>query len=138
MDGTGAWGDCNDNLSQIPMENALKPLKGCSGCSDLPGSMSPSQLLEQPPIPGNPVSWPPPLLLSLLQCQEDFTLYSFDVLGFPQGWGRDGTGGGVKVWSLLPHSRGCPGSPLLEQGRRADLSPGHSGDVSGAVPELSL
>lgn len=74
MDGTGAWGDWDDNLSQILMENALKLPKGCSGYSDPPGSMSPSQPLKQPPILGIPVSRPPPLLLSLLQCQENFTL----------------------------------------------------------------
>lgn len=74
MDGTGAWGDWDDNLSQILMENALKLPKSCSGCSDPPGSMSPSQPLKQPSILGIPVSWPPPLLLSLLQCQENFTL----------------------------------------------------------------
>lgn len=120
------------------MENALKPPEGCSGCSDQPGSMSPSQPLEQPPIPGISVSWPSPLLLSLLLCQEDFTLYNSDVLGDSQGWGWDGTGGDVKVWNLLPHPRGCPGSPLLEHGGRTDFSPGYSGDVSGAVPELSV
>lgn len=48
----------------------------------------------------------------------------FEALEDLLDWGQDGTGCSGKVGSLPPHPRGCPGSPLLEQGRRADFSPG--------------
>lgn len=138
MDGMGAWGDWDDNFSQILMKNALKPPEGCPGCCDLPGSMSACQPLEQPPIPGYPSVLVTSTALVPPAVRGEFCSLEFDVLGDTQGWGWGGTGGGVKVWSLLPHPRGCPGSPLLEQGGRADFSPSHSGDVSEAAPELPV
>lgn len=48
----------------------------------------------------------------------------FEALENLLDWGQDGTGGSGKVGSLSPYPRGCPGSSLLEQGRRADFSPG--------------
>lgn len=136
-------------LWQILMEKALKPPKGCPGCGDLPGqasgptrlgghmagSMSPSQPLEQEhPSLGAQVSrWLPPATSATLvppamprehlhpgtwQHRHRGGLHPLDFKapGDLQGW-RQGL-------ALPSSSRGCPGSPLPEQGRRNDLSRG--------------
>lgn len=92
---------------------AVTSIPGC------PGVLATSTALVPPAVPGG------------------FYPLDFEALGDPQGWGQDGAGGGGKVWSFRLHPRGCPGSPLPEQGGRADFSPGHRwrcvGSCTGAL-----